>query len=525
MMRGYRRLKREGRLDSLVEIRDALAHAPLSISRSSSALIFGAARAEAERVVRQYLLVRVGHLTLNRALLEAGGRGKAMLHPLPAEWRTVLRDRGYTLAPVRSALVWQGYLLGLLGYGMLSMLRKMVETGDADRPARAVFFDRLTRGNLPQPSEDGRSYDIVSWYAHWQGRVRDVDAFHHDVAGVAATEIDGTPVRTVRSAVPALRDARARARFAAWSISAAASAIYQTLRGRWWHALMLHEAVAAAVVRVNPSDGLARDYLFHNSGWLYRPLWTYDAERRGSRILFYFYSTNCETFKRPGGYPPQANCWHLANWPRYLVWDDDHAAFIRRAVRADASVDVVGPIWFHTGAVQTPALPPRTVAVFDVQPHRDSRYRMLGEPLEYFTPDTANAFLLDVHDAVARLGGCMALKRKRDIGRLTHPSYRRVLEHLRTSPAFIAVDPDTAAPRLIAACDLVISMPFTSTALLGRYAGKPSIFYDPQGLIEKDDRGSHGIPVLTGPVELRHWVERHLSERLASVQVSRSDDA
>jgi polysaccharide biosynthesis PFTS motif protein len=60
-------------------------------------------------------------------------------------------------------------------------------------------------------------------------------------------------------------------------------------------------------------------------------------------------------------------------------------------------------------------------------------------------------------------------------------------------------------------------MPFTSTALLGREMGKPSIYYDPHGLVQKDDRAAHGIPIVTGPDELHAWIAAHQRSDTADV--------
>ena len=71
----------------------------------------------------------------------------------------------------------------------------------------------------------------------------------------------------------------------------------------------------------------------------------------------------------------------------------------------------------------------------------------------------------------------------------------------------ITIDPDTSAYELIEKCSAVISMPFTSTAHIARELGKPSCFYDPTGLIERDDRAAHGIPIMIGRLELQAWLE------------------
>ena len=51
-------------------------------------------------------------------------------------------------------------------------------------------------------------------------------------------------------------------------------------------------------------------------------------------------------------------------------------------------------------------------------------------------------------------------------------------------------------------------MPFTATALIAKKMGKPTVYYDPSGLIQKDDRGAHGIEIISGKKELEAWLEK-----------------
>ena len=81
-----------------------------------------------------------------------------------------------------------------------------------------------------------------------------------------------------------------------------------------------------------------------------------------------------------------------------------------------------------------------------------------------------------------------------------------IIKKLTERPDFVNLDPDTSAVQVIKNCVAVISMPFTSTAVLANELGKPSVYYDPHGLIQKDDRGAHGIDILCGPKELAAWV-------------------
>ena len=103
-------------------------------------------------------------------------------------------------------------------------------------------------------------------------------------------------------------------------------------------------------------------------------------------------------------------------------------------------------------------------------------------------------------------GGNVGHKRKREIGRLAHPKYRYFVEKMEGLSNYVAVDPGMPAAKLIDECIAVISMPFTSTALIGRDLGKPSVYYDALGLIQKNDRGAHGIQIISGPEDLREWL-------------------
>jgi polysaccharide biosynthesis PFTS motif protein len=401
----------------------------------------------------------------------------------------------------------------MLAYGVL-IIAKVILNGmkaacnrSTRQLGRYVYFIALAPGNLPQPCRDGRSHDIITWYMQWSGRIRVIDTLCHGVMGAEPRAVNGTAVIPVSSPIPPLTRFSSLARFISWGIGAVLIASWDLLRGRWWHALLLNQAVLAAQVRIQSPERLARDYLFHNSGWIYRPLWTYEAERLGARITFYFYSANCEGLMRPGGYSPLVYGYQAMNWPYYLVWDKYQADFVRRAIGVKANISVVGPIWFHCSAMEMPAISGRGVAVFDVIPHRSSSYQTMGAEFEFYVPETCIKFLQDIQQIAKDAGYMMLWKRKRKIGSLAHARYRYISERLSETENVIIVDPDISAYRVIEASTRVVSMPFTSTALIARELGKPSCYYDPTGLIQKEDGAAHGIVIIRGVEELTRWLK------------------
>lgn len=482
--------------------------------RRCSKYIFGEGINLAEIVCRQYILTRVAGLNLNRALLHALGKpGSPVVYYLPPEWRKVIQIQGIKVAPLRTALLWNVFVGMMLGYGVLKIAKIILNgikaTGNqtTQELGRYVYFNTLTSGNLPQPCKDGRSHDIITWYMQWPARVSDIDTLCHGVKNVEQRAVNGKTVAPVPSPIPPLRRFGSIARFIAWGIGASLIAAWDFLRGRWWHALLLNQAALAAQVRMQDPEKLAKDYMFHNSGWIYRPLWTYEAENRGAGITFYFYSTNCESFKRLDGYPNPIYGYQAMNWPRYLVWDEYQADFVRRCVGEAANISIVGSIWFSDSAAEMSASSGRGVAVFDITPFRSSRYRTLGIDFEFYVPKTCIPFLHDIQQVAKGAGYVMLWKRKRKIGSIAHPRYRFFTEHISEAENVIMIDPDCSANRVIEASSLVISMPFTSTALVARELGKPSCYYDPSGMVQKDDRAAHGIEIIRGPEELEDWLE------------------
>lgn len=518
VIRGHRELKRSGNLGLIATIQSELTQTPLGIAaRSFSPAIFGAAAGSEELVVRQYLMLRIGGFRLNPILLRALGRpGASLAYPMPVQWRAVLENHGFQPSHWRCELIWKLYAFAAWAYGVVQIGRVLLGaiTSRPDRTLpreRHVYFVGLSRGNLPQREGGVSSHDIVSWYLQWDGRDGQIASVRHSVAGGGALEVDGIFVRAQSGPLPPLSELCPVFRYLAWGVTAALASLVNLLSGRWWDALLLNQAALRAQVAVSPADSLAREYFFHNSGWLYRPLWTYELDSKQSRATLYFYSTNCERFKTPQGYAAPYYGYSAMNWPHYLVWDRYQADFVRRAAGAASRVSEVGPIWFSSNPKTLPADGGKYIALFDVTPFRFSRFCEMGQDNEFYTPAVANVFVQDAVATARQCGARILWKRKRNVGRAAHPVYRRVIESIDQETTVVLADPETSAIRVIQASAAVISMPFTSTALIARSLGVPSAYYDPSGIVQKDDRAAHGIDVLVGRDDLERWIKEKIA--------------
>lgn len=517
MMRGYRFLKNKKCLYKISEIKRDLTIQQLNIDkRRFSEHFFFAGIGNAEIVVRQYLLLRLAGLNLNKALLLASGQhdGKVVF-PLPPQWMDTIEKHGFKVNRFLCSLFWRLYIFGaycygvfrifnILGTGILSFCKKH------EPITICAYFNGLSNDNISKVSTIGNNFDIISWYIQWSGKSSDIMAVQHDQVHSECYYQNNIKVYPVREPFPSFSNLGNFGDFGAWAFYALGISIIDWFRFNWWHILLLNQSAMAAVANVTHEGVLAKEYLFHNSNWIYRPLWTYEVEARGSTILFYFYSTNSEGFSYKSRHAPLGYGWKSMTWPRYLVWDSYQARFVQRAVSFNSSVEVVGPIWFNDGGGEPPQLPKRTVAVFDVQPVRDSFYQLLALDFDYYTPRTMNRFLWDIHDVLSDLDCIMVLKRKRELGNLVHPKYRWTIQQLVGLESCVEIDPSISAHKVVKNCDAVISIPFTSTALIGQSMNKPSIYYDPLRSLGKHSPAAHGITIIQEKVDLRHWLIKTL---------------
>jgi polysaccharide biosynthesis PFTS motif protein len=520
MMRGYRKMKGAGKLGRIAAVKELLSEQSLNLPLSSlSETVMGAGVSYGELVIRQNLLITVGGSRLNQALLLAfGQKHETVAMSIPKDWRIILKKQGFKVSNFRSALLWTSHVIVNMLHGSARIVKisllGLVSKNKANAfLKRYVYFDSLGPGNLPKMVDDYQSYDIISWYLNWSGRKPDIEMICHGVVGAHSSIVNGITVESQVQLLPNLTDWRGAVKYANWGLLAIAISLLDLLRGRWWHALMLPEAALAKKLQLLPTNSIASEYLFHNSNWIYRPLWTYEAEKKGASVLFYFYSTNCESFKEGNDYPPIGYGWSAMNWPRYLVWDEYQADFVRRAVGIKANVNVVGPIWFESSVVSVQNITQNAIAVFDVAPHRASRYCLYCLKNNFYTPEVVRPFIENVNSVAKRLGILMMWKKKRNIGSLEHPNYRRLTDQIALQRHVVLVEPDISATRIIESSLAVISMPFTSTAIIAREMGRPSIYYDPTGLLKSEDRASHGIPILSGCDELEAWLSIHIPIR------------
>jgi len=499
--KGYKSLVDSDRSDFLIHLEEVLTTTCLQNARLDK-IEFN--NMDEELSIRQFLTVKFLGLGFKQSVLFGIGSKSKLIYPLPKEWRNSLEGQGVKVNYFISALLWRTYSLLFFGKGVLYGLKSVFFLFSQKLNLGSyVYFDSLSNdSNGHCVSSNAMDHNIVNWYLQWDDRVENLDTICHSINNLSNFKLGEIDVVGV-DGLPSLKGLK----LLQYLLFVIFSCLYAflTIFSNPYRSFMLVEIIKARRASMADKNNMAQDYLFNNSSAVYKPLWTYIAENKGSRVLFYFYSVNDEGFKQGDQYESY-NLLHLMSWSYYLTWDSYHTDFVKRTVQRDAKISEVGITWFSSNDMPV-HIPLDSIAVFDVTPRKYMMYIMYAPSFEYRTYDIANRFLTDICLSVAKKRLSMLHKVKR-INKSTSNRYVRRLKQLSKRDSYIGLNPSVDPTQVIRNSKACISIPFTSTALIAKLEGKPSIYYDPTGMIQKDDRAAHGIPVVVGPKELDIWISQ-----------------
>ena len=484
--------------------------APLGIGRRRAGPVFpGITDSQAETCVRQKLLAtRMEKVVLPALMCALHQASPPITASLPLAWRQCLLQQGVRIRPVRSRIAWFGRVALLLLFALARAGRLIWLAWSRTAPAPNAPFDTIIGigpAQLPRGG-DRRSSDFVTSYRETplsSGK----DGVIWAVLGRAAKPHGGSGIICSAHLFPSLGSIRRRLAFTVGAVGIAAIETLHVIRGDWWRALLLDERIHCAYLAAMDDRSVARIYVFNSYGCVVRPLWTYVAAQRGARTALVFVSTNFDIFGIRKDQPrPFHTILKTMSWSLYGIWDQYQGDFLDRLGHGEAEHVITGAVGFTDSPGEIPDLPENTVAVFDVLPRRVIDLANIGVVAPYYLPKVAVQFIDDVIAAARRAGFTVVIKQKRELGRSTAAPYRRTIERHRGDRGIIFLNPEISAHRLVRAVDRTISMPFTSTAIIGRELNTPSVYYDPSGELVGEPGLAHGVPILAGVDALAEWL-------------------
>ena len=511
-MRGYRRLKDHQRFRAIRSIKNEFVNWPITEiikSNRRGKLIAEFTSHYPEEIVRQYVIQYFGGQRFIRSLLVSNARKKPVIVSLPRSWREMLADSQIPINDAGSQLLWYLQVLKHLGYGCYTLgqiIIASISTTKKPTPDDIInhHFIGLQANNLPCGKAD--SFDVITWYDSWKKKTDKTMVINHSIKSFPTQVLqNGSIIEYRPEPYKRVYGIKNKLFLISWSTAVLVSVTIQFMLGKWWNALLFGEIVKAKATEL--SSSVAAEYLFHHSTSIYRPLWTYVAENKGSRILCYFYSSVDQPETKEGR-ESQRFDWSPSTWPTFLVWDLFQKQQLKHDVPKNTKFLITGPIPFCDSNLELPKSDKPYIAVFNIDPHRPSSHFGISTSADYYAehPNVQQLFLKDISEIAEELNINIFIKPKRDIGSIMPKSYAAILCELSAKAHVEIVRSEISPFRLISNSAATLSAPFTSPTIFGSHLSIPSAYYDPTDWTNPLDAAARGKQIISGKKQLKNWL-------------------
>jgi len=462
--------------------------------------LVGSHKTKAEILLRQILLNN--HSIISPLTMRGIGSKKPTSFPLPKSWINSMESSGVNVNHWGSKIALYKFSVFCLFKGLAKTIFMLLQYKLPTHTGKPyVAFLNLTLNNLPTPGQK-KSYDIISWYKQSKIKKPEVKEIWAQARNHETSEVSPDIV-VCRIVFPRFSKATYFLKYFYKSFISFILAFTGMVCGKWWYGLLYEESAVFNYVSVLNEQDLAREYLFHNSNPFHKPLWSLEVEMKGSDVTLYYYSTNIDNTLF-NGFQRVNNSYKIMRWKHFIVWDSQQKDFIKQFC-PDAIYQIVGPIDISDNGKKIHNFGSGfKIAIFDVTPTRPVTYTSLGCAIvPYYSEKLSLQYFINIGTIFNDNKIDLLWKQKRIVGRdFISNGFLKKRDHI-INQFFEAIDSEVSARRLINECDAIISMPFTSTSIIGKELGKPSIFYDASASIEQYE--SHGIPVLKSKDELKKW--------------------
>jgi polysaccharide biosynthesis PFTS motif protein len=457
---------------------------------------------------KQYLINFVGGKRLINAILLSSATGlKIRFLPIPREYQDLLLKHNIKVSRLFCTVTFMVYMILFWCFGLWHFIRSILNSMLATRKKineEYVYFDRINHDNLPAIENNIVSYDIITWMINYFN-IKDKNLYHpvekssHFYYKNNSIEFKKSPFTIDVFSSTGLN-----------LLYKSCKIIFSSLISfKWDQYLLLKEDLDDIFYNYGSKNNIyLKKYILPNHITIYRPIWTYSAEKKGVEIVTYFYSTSSSPMPVNNKDYDYLNL-SLMNWPINLVYDPYQQAKLNNLMTNECNNRLVSPIYFNTSSQTIDNTHKNIVALFDVQPHRRSGNFGISTYNDYDFDlyKVHQDFLMDIIQTDKYKEFTFMIKPKRKLSKDRELiKYRELLEELNKLNNVIVLSPEIPTFHLIEKAKLVISFPFTSTAIIAKSMAKPSIFYDPSNKLDLNDPGAHGVTIINNK-NIQLWMD------------------
>ena len=517
ILKGYRNLKNIDNYKLIFNLKKDLTKVKLNFKNNiyDKFLFINYKDFNSEIIIRQYILSKFLNSYFNRHILYYYGDNKTKFdYGYPPEWINLLKKKNIKVNLTKSLFNWKLKtflsLLDSFRIYLKILLNSLNNNLIKNINSNTIYISSLT-DNLIESSLKG--FTTINWI---QKFITEKTKIKHKVLVESQKKFlyykqFNEKGIFIDKPFESLKNRYLIIPITFWYLRAFIICLLDSIFSKGYRAFILTESLKTKVYQLNFKNNKLNYCFYSCSDWIYRPIWTYWAERNNSNIIFYFYSTNIFQLSQNKNFsfPDIINYgWESNTWKNFYVWNKNQSDFIKQLPNK-ANVEIVGPILFQDDNKKDLSLKKisskKKLALFDISIFRNFLFQTEGHLTCYETPEVAIRFITDVLELCIDLDIHILYKSKRDLSKKIHPKYKSFIRNL-SNKYFHFISYDVSPNYLINISEGCISFPFTSTSLLAKFQNKKCCFYDPTSKLIPYKIQTNNITLIKGKVKLKDWL-------------------
>ena len=452
-------------------------------NKKFSKIIFGENVNDCQKIVKQHILYYLlnqsrSQINITRSILLSKAHNKSLTYPIHKKFKIIFEKNNIKINKFGSFFYW--YLVAMFFYllGIKKLFKIFIDSFKTSSSTfkNSIYFDKLPEEavNLNNNYYNRENYFtfILNYYKEKNLKLEKIN---HSIFNSQSFKFDNINIGYEKKFNTYLNFLN-RIDFIFWAFKAMFLSLIDLFRGRWWHALLLSEAAERYFVSKLSFDNLHDMYFFNQTrGYILRPLWTYEAESKGSEVIFYFYSLNYTPLTKNKRRPVAIK---TSSWSKYIVWNNEHEKHLKEFCQIKFDVFYTFPTFFITGMNEFNPPKEKFVTVFDVAPIRTAFQKSILGGTNINKVNNCIKFLKTVIEISSQHNLKVILKVKR-FHSVIDSKYLAFLKNEAEKGSLYILDENISSISLIKKSKFIISYPVTTTNTLATFFKIKNCYYSP----------------------------------------------
>lgn len=518
---GYRNLLKDNKLDVISQYQEEISKIKLLDRSFINNFFFPKTNYDNNTIFINFFLSKIGILNLRYHLIKFFFSNETkLIVPLPEKWLVYLSNKNLKINIFYSKLFFKLIVIKYFFYGILVNFRiifLLLKNLFSNDYKNFTFFNNINSSNLPSFINDPntaliKNYSLYDFYKLNIGKDENklflFSSENQELKKVKFKKIKQDTFSYSKYPVQICLPLKYFFLFLKDTFIKILLSLLSLVNGQYWNVFLLAEQPLMSISRMKLKDNLPKEVIFHLSDLYYRPLWTYEMEKKGTNIYMLWYSTNNQANYKKNIKEKFFYDWSNIIWQNHIVWNENHKNWLIKYLNyKNQNIIFYNYVWFNDFTINL-NLKKNTkyISIFPVAPFRRAYFSLINEDEhQIFTCKNQIQFIKDILELIVDKKYILLLKNKRSLNINHDKSYMNFLNTIDNKHIKI-INENISPMKLIKNSIATINFPFTSTAYLSSNFNLPTVYYDVTGRL-KNFSLDQNIKIINNKSELSQWVK------------------